>query len=131
MAKIRTGFVSNSSSSSFIVVGKKGNDKAKVTLEIDLKELSSSVANTLDELNSHIVFEYGYGDVDTVEEVLNEDWFSKDKYEQLVKEIEAGNTVYFGTVSTEDYGVSETYIANNGFGDLGPDFNVIQDAGDF
>lgn len=131
MAKIRTGFVSNSSSSSFIVAGKKGENKVKITLEVDLKELSSRVVETIEELNSAIIYEYGYGERNTVEEVLDEDWFDKDKYERLVKEIESGNAVYFGTVSTEDYGVSETYIANNGFGDLGPDFNVIQDAGDF
>lgn len=131
MAKIRMGFVSNSSSSSFIVSGKRGENKVKITLEVDLKDLSSRVVETIEELNSAIIYEYGYGERNTVEEVLDEDWFDKDRYEQLVKEIESGNTVYFGTVSTEDYQPEQIYVANNGFGDLGPDFKVIQDAGEF
>lgn len=131
MAKIRMGFVSNSSSSSFIVSGKKGKDKAMVAIIIDMKELSNGIVETLDELNAAIVWEYGYGEADNVETILAKDWFDRKVYEELVKEIENGNVVYFGSVSTEDDGIAQMYVANNGFGDLGPDFKVIQDAGEF
>lgn len=42
--KIRSGFVSNSSSSSFIVVADKKNTKMKITFEVDLTCFGKSIS---------------------------------------------------------------------------------------
>ena len=50
--KIRTGFVSNSSSSSFIVAAppQKDSTKVTITIEVDLAEYANTTIKTVEEL---------------------------------------------------------------------------------
>lgn len=58
--KIRNGFVSNSSSSSFLI-GSEIDDPLKITisLEVDLKEFEYKVFYTLEEFKEYVVWDYG------------------------------------------------------------------------
>jgi hypothetical protein len=48
--KIRHGFVSNSSSSSFVVSGKREDMKCKINIEIDLRQYADEIVTTKEEL---------------------------------------------------------------------------------
>lgn len=88
--KIRNGFVSNSSSSSFIVAVKK--DSGPLTLKINIED-ECDVISTIEELEKSEHFRY----CDEEEKAENED------YKKCIKAINAGKVLKFFTASNEDY----------------------------
>ena len=95
--KIRSNFVSNSSSSSFIVAVEKGKAKVNLTLELDLESFLGDKFTTIEKFKKHI-----------------EDWFSCDldhpekwnddevnMFEKGKQAIESGKVVLIGNVSNE------------------------------
>lgn len=95
--KIRDGFVSNSSSSSFVIASK--SDKipefiVKETIEYQY------IISTIDELNSYYMDELLYK-VSSVEEMFKDDEFIefyKENYNIECELISQGNKLYFGSV---------------------------------
>ena len=118
MAKIRNGFVSNSSSSSFIVSSK---EEPKIHVEISLRDLSSYIVSTKEELDKAIK-EHFYTDVDELE------GYEKIIYNKCLKQIELGNTLYFGTVANDFDNPVNEFVYYNGFG-KDNNFDIIQDLG--
>ena len=113
--KVRMGFVSNSSSSSFIIGVPKGTELShkliKDALGIDLpkdnilKPLADKMVEILCDRSEKISAEelaadWGY---DTVQELLK-----KQKKSDEAKLIEKGFDIYRGDVSSEEYGFEST-----------------------
>ena len=114
--KIRTGFVSNSSSSSFIVAYDR--ELPKVTVKVSLDSLIEHVLKTKEDLDSFFMEEYAYGE-DSLEELLEGDSYYKENYEDMLKAIEAGKTVGVGTASNEDCdNPLGMYLYQRGFSDV-------------
>jgi len=101
MAKKRQGFISNSSSSSFII--STNSSKQKITVEIDLIEFIKNcgeydesalgeVITNKDELDKYTQYRIGYS-YETVEESLEKDDYFKEIYDDMLKEIENGKTI--------------------------------------
>jgi hypothetical protein len=118
VSKIRTGFVSNSSSSSFIISAKKGVP-LKTTIEIDLKTLIESKIENTQQLSDYIVAEFG--------EDWKEDKYATDQFAALLKAIRNGEIVYVGSVGSEDDNPTSLYLYQNGLSGLSGKFNVIGD----
>ena len=100
--KLRTDFVSNSSSSSFVVGvtkedSKKESIKAKTTLEFDLLKYVDEKIDNLQDLKDWFQEEWSL-DVNNVD---SEDGDIADAYKESVKIIENGGVVLIGTVSSE------------------------------
>ena len=102
--KIRTGFVSNSSSSSFVIATGKDKKTLKITLEIDLTGETNSWFSPVKEryetkeayLNA--VRETHYVEGDSEEEITEEyPWV-----EDALKALEAGKVIYELQGSSED-----------------------------
>jgi len=88
--KIRNGFVSNSSSSSFIVALKKGaKAEATVTINIDFSNYGERI-ETIEQLKDYIDCHYG-----SVSEVL-------DLFMKMEKAINDGKVIIAGSFSDED-----------------------------
>ena len=94
--KIRSGFVSNSSSSSFVVAIKPGEAKVKLTFEIDLESLGEGF-KTVEAYKKDIEENYGVNldDPDSCEK------WELEKFEKGKVAIEAGKVVVDGSVSNE------------------------------
>jgi len=122
--KIRNGFVSNSSSSSFIIAAPKGKEM-KILVEIDLSELSEQKINSKEELLG--VFEEVYGA--NTESKIKEEEYLWNWYQKALKAIEEGKIVYCGCVGNESDNPAELFIYNNGIGKT-KDIEIIKDAGD-
>jgi hypothetical protein len=125
--KIRTGFVSNSSSSSFIVATKADKKDFKITVELTLDHLVDKVIKTEARWQEHCV---ECGCFETLQELLD-DSYSGPKYLKGLNEIKAGKTLLVGSCSNESYDDetgAEMYLFNNGLKGLNPKkFKVIED----
>ena len=101
--KVRNGFISNSSSSSFVVATKHTDVKVKLVIEVDLEEfLDEDLIYTKEQLDGYIMEQYGWGECN-LSEVLNDSEQVSDMYTRCLKKIEEGNRIYFCTASNEDY----------------------------
>jgi hypothetical protein len=123
--KIRKGFVSNSSSSSFIIATPKDKKELKILVELDLSELTESSANSKEELLEIFKEEYSMES----EEEIKESKYMFEWYQKALKAIEEGKTVHYGRVSSESDDGTELFLYNNGFGKP-VDIDIIKDAGD-
>jgi len=103
--KIRNGFISNSSSSSFIVATNRGATNIKLEIEIDLSDYSDEIIDNIEDLIKYFTEHYCY----EVEELK-----SHLSYIAAKKEIEKGNVVYFGRFSSEADDGLEQFLCNNG-----------------
>ena len=104
MAKIRLGFVSNSSSSSFIIASKeKPNMTIKTTINLD-NFIDYIITNKKD-LDKYFLEEVGYNSID--EMISKSEWY-KDIYQECLKELDKGETIYMGEVSNN--GENEEFL---------------------
>lgn len=98
LMKTRLGFVSNSSSSSFVIARADAN--TKISMEVDLvKDLECREIASMSDLNEYFEGEYDYVG-NSLEEIL-EDKEVKQRYEKLSKILLKGKKLYVGHVTNE------------------------------
>jgi len=110
--KVRIGFVSNSSSSSFILPFDKGEEfTIKLTID-DLKEVINqsedskvyATITTESELKEHIMEEYGGRD-QSFEDLTKEDGWVLDKYQECMELLDKGKCVMLGSLDQNDQSI--------------------------
>ena len=128
--KIRSDFVTNSSSSSY-VLAYKGLD----TPHPSIKSLNKMIeivlfsdggyettrgekVRTIDELDSYMVDTYGYRDLNTIDKLLAADSYAKKIHTECVKALNDGYTILFKDVGYSDETLSALLrdIANEDIG---------------
>lgn len=102
--KVREGFVSNSSSSSFILPVDSESKTITISISIDdLKDMSrdsydetkvDSVITNLQELDAYIVYQFG----DNFKEELEYEGYDE-QYKSMVAMIESGKSIVIGRIS--------------------------------
>jgi len=118
--KIRNGFVSNSSSSSFVVSIPKGKStKITITVEVDLADFIEGKIDTKKSLLNAVkeqIWPFGEEDSD-----LNV---------KCLEELEKGNEIIYGSFSNESCGDNpiEDYLCYNGIPRVGldPEIKIIE-----
>ena len=126
--KTRIDFVTNSSSSSYIIAYKQMPEIDKETLEKYpflakfnemIKNLITSVSENysydesvdvienIKDLEDYIFDQYGYGDLDTLDKLFAEDDWVKELYNELKGYLNKGYTVVLKDVSYYNDGVRE------------------------
>jgi hypothetical protein len=103
--KLRSGFVSNSSSSSF-VISCMPDQPLKITIEVDLSK--AKIIKTEAELDAY--FEYNYGDNWMDEEG---EWALK-RYEKMLVAIQAGKHIVRITGSNDDADAFSQFVYYGG-----------------
>lgn len=128
--KVREDFVTNSSSSSY-VLAYKGLD----TPHPSIKSLNKMIeivlfsdggyettrgekVRTIDELDSYMVDIYGYSDLNTIDKLLAADSYAKKIHTECVKALNDGYTILFKDVGYSDETLSALLrdIANEDIG---------------
>lgn len=131
--KVRKGFVSNSSSSSFVVaVDNDTSTKITLSMEIDLADYGH-VLNTVEELDNYYLKEYVYG-LNTIEEWLKDedDSWMHEQYKKSKKAIEDGKKVLIGWFSDDGDNAVESMLCNSGLrGIVEGDVEIIHSEGGY
>jgi len=104
--KTRSGFVSNSSSSSFIVALDGNKTEVELKVKVDLAALGDIVTTEAD-LRDRFIEEWG-------EEELEEDEWVKERYEKCLEAIKKGKTIIIGSVCNDSGEAEETFIYDRG-----------------
>ena len=121
----RKGWVSNSSSSSFIISTRE-NQSLKVMVEMDLASCIDQTFTTIEEVEKYIIYQHGWGDT-TLKEVLEDSEYVTEQYEDMIKAIDKGEVIHILTGSSEDYDSPVgSYLYNNGVKGF-QDINVIDE----
>lgn len=126
--KVRNGFVSNSSSSSFVVaIG----DKSEVTLTIkaDLSRFADIEIETVEQLERYMVAEWGWSKANTIDAIIADSEYAKRVYEGARVAIEAGKRVLMGSFSS-DGGALEQFLCEEGIPES-PGIDIIQSEGGY
>ena len=131
--KIRLGFVSNSSSSSFIVAADGDDFTVTITTEVDLAKMHGcALCKNVKDLDEYYInnWAYGYSDIKKFLEDENESW-AIDKYKKAKKAIDNGKTVLIGEF--ESYGDPvESMLCKNGLKDIvDNNIEIIYSEGEF
>jgi hypothetical protein len=123
--KTRTGFVSNSSSSSFVISAKK-NATLKVNIEITLSP--HATLKTKDEIKEHLMDEHASPNQTWEQFIEDDDGYALQRYDEWSAEIDKGNHIYIGSVSNQDE-ASDMFLYDHGIGDglINKDAKVLQD----
>lgn len=105
--KIRHGFISNSSSSSFIIAIRNINSEienlpnwAKKVVNSLLNSLQVETITNKEELEKYIIDRHGFDE--TLEELLEDDFYAKDLYGVMLKAIESGYMIKDIEVDSND-----------------------------
>lgn len=118
--KVRLGFVSNSSSSSFIVAVDKGKGgKFRISLDVDLENLADRKISSLEDLDKYVL-EYG----------LDVEWI-KETYEEIKLEIEKGRDVLIGSFASDNDNPIEQLLCEKGIPKDVEGITIIENEGGF
>ena len=126
--KIRRGFVSNSSSSSFVVaIG----DKSEVTLTIkaDLSRFADTEIETVEQLERYMIAEWGWSKANTIDAIIADSQYAKRIYEGAREAIEGGKRVLMGSFSSDGEAL-EQFLCYQGIPDS-PGIDIIEGEGGY
>lgn len=107
--KVRNGFVSNSSSSSFII--STDQEEVKINIEVDLTKFIKATIKTKEELDKYLL-EESY--CDNIEEWFADWTGNEDKYKSYLRELEVGKVILAFEFYNDSGDALEAYLQEVG-----------------
>lgn len=134
--KVRKGFVSNSSSSSFILAVEKDVKNEDIKIEISLTECIEKRIETIEALQAYFEKNYIW---DTDEDKATKSFISRlaeegdwcvEKYEECEQAIYNGKAIIMGSGSNEDYNAAGLAVYYGAINDLDMENVQVIESGD-
>src|SRR5574343_2085956 len=103
--KIRMGFITNSSSSSYIIsFSNDGFDNTSPFVQICKKFMigNGNLLSNKDEVDNHFVSEYGWSKAETLEQIFESEKDLKDRYDDIINEINNNKIVICRRIDYND-----------------------------
>jgi hypothetical protein len=123
----RRGFISNSSSSSFIISAPKEQTTINLTLEVDLDKTGEKI-ETEEELREYIFDNFRNSQNDTLEDIIKNDEYAEDIYKKCLAAVLKGDYLWVLTGSSEDIEDAASIVMyENSLSDLKVNANIIQE----
>lgn len=124
--KVRNGFVSNSSSSSFIVAVDGDKTKVTLTIEVDLADrlFDSKVCRTEEDLRRYFLDELCY-----LEDELGDEEEGPPKMRECLQALRDGKTLILGSFASDEAGIS-AYLCEEGLPES-PGMDIIESEGGY
>jgi hypothetical protein len=126
---IRTGYISNSSSSSFVIAHDKSLPKVTISIEVDLNKYieSEGTATTMEELKELIDYQWDI-DIDNLDKDVS---WCEERVKECIKAIKDGKSVSFGSFDSCGDPI-EQFLCSEGLESVGSeDIDVISGAGGY
>ena len=123
---IRLGFVSNSSSSNFIV--STSGDEAWVEVRINIAAYAEGVVKTKAELDEYFIERFGWNDDTDLDAIFEESPIYAKMYEEASAALDRGETVLLGSFSSDSDDSAELFLYDNGIPKT-PGVKIIYDGG--
>lgn len=93
--RLRLGFISNSSSSNFVISRNKNlSEKTQIILEIDLACEAEQIIRTNQDVKDYILERCAEYDENELEKIFLEDEYLKQLYDRMIESINSGNIIY-------------------------------------
>ena len=111
--KIRNGFVTNSSSSSFVIALKTRDNPSLEAFKNALLPVSNcdtmegSAISSIEEFDKYFLKENSYRDINTIEKILEDDEYLAKEYAKQRALIEEGFSIIFKSIGYSDEGLAE------------------------
>ena len=118
--KIRNGFVSNSSSSSFLIACKPENTKVKIEVELDFRDHGYKIDN-LEDFLDYLKDYYSWQDTQETAKILH----------AATKAFSEGKVLYVGSFSNESDDSLSQYLCEAGLPKDSKEFDVIENEGGY
>jgi hypothetical protein len=123
--KIRKGFVSNSSSSSFIIASDVPKEELAITYTFRLEPLIEDTLETEEEITEYIIERWGYRGCETLQAILDDSRYAGTAYRKMMSAFQEGKVVYIGRVANDDVNTVSQMIYEDGFPPSPEGFEVI------
>ena len=127
--KIRDGFVSNSSSSSFILSFNKDADMSEIKINMSIENCITDKIKTIDEAKQFIKRQYLIEDENSSFSslMLEEGEYVQDLFKKICEALEDNKVVIIGDASSESYNPAEIAIYYGALSSLDdPNIEVIE-----
>lgn len=126
--KIRNGFVSNSSSSSFIVAAEKDKTDIIISISVDL-ETYGEILDSKEKLDDYFQSEWGRDDYSNVEDNLDTD--SLITYQSCLEEIKEGKIIIVGMFTSDSEDDIERFMCMQGIPKDAEGIKIIKNNGGY
>jgi hypothetical protein len=128
--KTRQGFVSNSSSCSFVLAVDKSQKDEDIKVEISIEGCINYRITTEKELKNYFVDYYGWKEMTFEQLIEEEEEWIQERFNKMLEKIKAGKVLVAGQASNDDYEYASSAIYNGALHHLDQEGVEVIDPGE-
>lgn len=97
-----------------------------MTMKVNIQPFVTEKIETKEDLDTYYIEECAYTEGDTLEKIFEVNDWLKDRYYNMLNQINLGNILLIGHVYSDSGGYISGAIYENGLKDLDPPFKIVE-----